>query len=86
MPVSRQVLAWVRRAPLQFLELKWRMFLLYWHHQEIPNNINLRHEGRFKAGLLGTISAACYAAVCLVSGRASDRVGRRASAPRPPSP
>jgi 4-amino-4-deoxy-L-arabinose transferase-like glycosyltransferase len=64
-PVSRQVLAWIRQAPLQFVELKLRMFLLYWHHQEIPNNINIDHEGRYSTllrgplllrfGLLGTL-------------------------------
>lgn len=46
-PVSRQILAWVRQAPLQFLELKFRMLVLYWYQFEIPNNINIRQEGRF---------------------------------------
>ena len=64
-PVSRQVLAWIRRSPLQFVELKVRMLLLYWHRQEIPNNINIDREGRHSAvlgwpfllpfGLIGTL-------------------------------
>jgi 4-amino-4-deoxy-L-arabinose transferase-like glycosyltransferase len=48
-PVSRQVLAWIRRAPLQFVELKARMFLLYWHYVEIPNNISIDREGRYSS-------------------------------------
>lgn len=51
-PVSRQVLTWVRRAPLQFIELKARMLLLYWQHTEIPNNISIEREGRHSS-LLG---------------------------------
>jgi 4-amino-4-deoxy-L-arabinose transferase-like glycosyltransferase len=50
-PVSRQVLAWIRRAPLQFIELKARMVLLYWHYTEIPNNINIDREGRYSSVL-----------------------------------
>ena len=50
-PVSRQVLAWIRRSPLQFVELKARMFLLYWHSMEIPNNISIDREGRYSSVL-----------------------------------
>ncbi len=39
--VYRQVLSWLRTEPLAFLELKFRMLLLFWHQMEIPNNISL---------------------------------------------
>lgn len=52
-PVSRQVLTWIRRAPLEFIELKARMFLLYWHYVEIPNNISIDREGRYSSLLWG---------------------------------
>lgn len=45
-PVSREIMAWIRRAPLPFIELKARMLLLYWYRLEIPNNINIVNEGR----------------------------------------
>jgi len=48
-PVSRQVLAWACRAPLQIAELKFRMLLLYWHNLEIPNNISIDREGRYSS-------------------------------------
>ena len=44
-PVSRQVLRWFRREPLAYLELKWRMFLLFWHSDEVPNNVSMEREG-----------------------------------------
>jgi len=50
-PVSRQVAAWIRQAPLQFVELKARMLLLYWYRLEIPNNINILNEGRSSPAL-----------------------------------
>lgn len=53
-PVSRQALAWVREAPLAWLELKARMALLYWHHLEIPNNVSINREGRHSALLRGS--------------------------------
>jgi 4-amino-4-deoxy-L-arabinose transferase-like glycosyltransferase len=45
-PVSRQILHWVQREPLQFLELKFRSLLLFWSGDEIPNNIAMESEGR----------------------------------------
>ena len=67
-PVSRQILHWFRRQPLAVLELKLRTFLLFWHRQEIPNNVALAQEGRHSAivqapfligfGVLGTLGVA----------------------------
>ncbi|MGQ9731990.1 MAG: MFS transporter [Candidatus Zipacnadales bacterium] len=37
------------------------------------------HATPFQLGLLGTLSAVCYSAVCLVAGPISDRLGRRIS-------
>ncbi len=44
-PVSRQMLGWLRREPLAFAELKFKTFLLFWHRQEIPNNVSMAGEG-----------------------------------------
>gem|GEM_PF-628235 len=67
-PVSRQMLHWFRRQPLAFFELKWRTLLLFWHRQEIPNNVALAREGRHSVllrgpfllgfGVLGTLGLA----------------------------
>jgi len=66
-PVSRQILGWIRTEPLAFLELKFRMLLLFWHQQEIPNNIAMQNEGRHSTllrlpglpgfGLIGSLAA-----------------------------
>jgi len=45
-PVSRRILAWVRREPLAFLELKFRMLLAFWWRSEVPNNVALAREGK----------------------------------------
>jgi hypothetical protein len=45
-PVTSQILAWVRDEPLQFLELKFRALLLFWSGDEISNNIAISNEGR----------------------------------------
>ena len=45
-PVSRQILAWIRREPLAYLELKFRMLLAFWWRIEVPNNVALAREGR----------------------------------------
>ncbi len=45
-PVSRNVLKWVKQAPAAFLELKLRTALLFWHGMEIPNNVAMANEGR----------------------------------------
>ena len=51
-PIPRQILRWAFREPLSFLELKGRALLLFWDHQEIPNNVSLEREGK-KSALLG---------------------------------
>ncbi len=51
-PVSRQILAWIRREPLAWAELKFRMVLLFWDRDDIPNNISLLHESR-RSRMLG---------------------------------
>jgi 4-amino-4-deoxy-L-arabinose transferase-like glycosyltransferase len=38
-PVSRNVLHWIRQEPFAWLELKVQSMLLYWNYREIPNNI-----------------------------------------------
>ena len=42
--VHAQILRWIRHEPLAWLELKFRMLLLYWDQAEIPNNIDFDHE------------------------------------------
>ena len=39
--VLKQIVNWVRREPLAFLELKFRMLLLFWNRTDIPNNVAL---------------------------------------------
>ena len=41
-PVVNQILHWALKEPLAFLELKFRMFLLFWNQSEVPNNVGLR--------------------------------------------
>lgn len=38
-PMTRSILSWIRREPLAYLELKWRMLLLFWNRAEVPNNV-----------------------------------------------
>ncbi|MCF7853695.1 MAG: glycosyltransferase family 39 protein [Candidatus Pacebacteria bacterium] len=38
-PVRQNIVQWIRREPLAFAELKFRMLLLYWNQWEIPNNV-----------------------------------------------
>ena len=45
-PVARQALRWALAEPFAYAELKLRMFLLFWHREEIPNNVGLATEGR----------------------------------------
>ncbi|OGV67220.1 MAG: hypothetical protein A3K19_26255 [Lentisphaerae bacterium RIFOXYB12_FULL_65_16] len=45
-PVSRQMLRWFRQEPLAYLELKFRMLLLFWDKEEVPNNVVLAYDGR----------------------------------------
>lgn len=44
--VPTQILRRFKREPLQVIELKFRAFLLFWHRQEIANNINISLDGR----------------------------------------
>ncbi len=44
--VPTQILRWLKREPILFAELKFRAFLLFWHRQEIANNIAIGHDGR----------------------------------------
>jgi len=44
--VPTQILRWLKHEPAQFAELKFRAFLLFWHRQEIANNIAIDRDGR----------------------------------------
>jgi 4-amino-4-deoxy-L-arabinose transferase-like glycosyltransferase len=44
-PVLSQVWKWFLREPLAYIELKFRMFLLFWNRTEIPNNVALEVDG-----------------------------------------
>lgn len=39
--VTRRIVHRLRTEPLLYLELKFRTFLLFWDHREIPNNISI---------------------------------------------
>ena len=41
-PIRDHVLNWIREEPWAWLELKFRMLLLYWNETEVPNNISYR--------------------------------------------
>ncbi len=43
--VPQQITRWIRDEPLAWLELKFRMFLLFWNKTEIPNNVALPDTG-----------------------------------------
>lgn len=45
-PVAREILRWLAREPVLFLNLQWEKLLLFWNAQEIPNNVSLEHEGK----------------------------------------
>lgn len=45
-PVSRNMWRWFKREPLAYIELKWRMLLLFWHRSESPNNVAIRTQGQ----------------------------------------
>ena len=40
--IAAQVADWLRQQPLAWPELKWRMLLLFWNQDEIPNNVALQ--------------------------------------------
>lgn len=44
--VPRQILRWIAAEPGAWLELKFRMVLLYWYAKEVPNNMSLPHESQ----------------------------------------
>ena len=44
-PVTHHILNWFRQEPLAFVELKAEMLLLFWHRQEIANNVSLAVQG-----------------------------------------
>ncbi len=47
--VCRNIVNWIIREPLAFLELKFRMFLLFWNQSEIPNNVAMsKHDPAFR--------------------------------------
>ena len=39
--VLKQIVRWIHREPLAFLELKFRMLLLFWNQTDVPNNVAL---------------------------------------------
>ncbi len=74
-PILRNFLHWFQREPLAWFELKWRAFLMFWWHAEIPNNVSLQREGRasllvqapllFGFGLVGPLALAGLLATAL---------------------
>ncbi len=42
-PISISIQRWFIAEPLAFLELKFRMLLLFWNKMEIPNNVAIRN-------------------------------------------
>jgi hypothetical protein len=44
--VLTQMRHWALAKPLQFLELKFRTFLLFWNRQEVPNNVSIGYHGK----------------------------------------
>lgn len=44
--VPTNILRWFAQNPAQVIELQFRKLLLFWHKQEIPNNVNIEHHGR----------------------------------------
>ena len=42
-PIRQNVWGWIKRQPLAYPELKFRMLLLFWDHEEIPNNVAVVH-------------------------------------------
>ncbi|OVE81457.1 hypothetical protein BVY04_03200, partial [bacterium M21] len=44
--IHRSMLNWFRREPLAYVELKARMFILFWNRMEVPNNISILTRGQ----------------------------------------
>ena len=43
--VAARILRWASREPGAYIELKTRMFILFWNRLEIPNNVSIHREG-----------------------------------------
>lgn len=66
--VAHNMLGWIRQEPGAWLELKFRMLLLYWNSSEIPNNMGIEKEAQASPvlrlpllvdfGLLGSLALA----------------------------
>ena len=44
--VPSHIIQWFMESPLQVIELQFRKVLLFWHRQEIPNNVNIEIHGK----------------------------------------
>ncbi|MBR4673937.1 MAG: glycosyltransferase family 39 protein [Victivallales bacterium] len=44
--VRTNILRWLRKDPFAVIELKFRALLMFWDHEEIPNNVSLLNEGQ----------------------------------------
>ncbi len=44
--VRTNILRWLRKEPFAVIELKLRALLMFWDHEEIPNNVSLLNEGQ----------------------------------------
>ena len=44
--VRTNILRWLRKEPFAVIELKFRALLMFWDHEEIPNNVSLLNEGQ----------------------------------------
>ena len=44
--MAENIFRWARKEPLAYLELKFRMFLLFWNKDEIPNNVAISANGK----------------------------------------
>jgi 4-amino-4-deoxy-L-arabinose transferase-like glycosyltransferase len=45
-PMSTSIRRWAMAEPLVFVELKWRMLLLFWNRAEVPNNVAIEAFGK----------------------------------------
>ena len=52
-PISQSILGWFRDEPMAYIELKARMFMLFWHRGIIPNNVAMQDpSGRWASRIL----------------------------------
>lgn len=80
-PVTRNIRRWIKRDPLAFVELKFRMFLLFWDRREIPNNVNFPavaiHSTCLRLPVLLGFGLIAPMAICgLFTGRYRGKPGR----------